>query len=64
MVTSELGGAADFATVAASGEAGDSAAAAKQLGYKQNFSHVSTGGGASLEMIENNGHLPGVDVLR
>ena len=24
----------------------------------------SLGGGASLEMIENDGHLPGVDVLR
>ncbi|MDY2914194.1 MAG: phosphoglycerate kinase [Candidatus Enteromonas sp.] len=43
---------------------GDSASAAKQLGYKSNFSHVSTGGGASLEMIETDGHLPGVDVLR
>ena len=43
---------------------GDSASAAKQLGYKKNFSHVSTGGGASLEMIETDGHLPGVDVLR
>ena len=43
---------------------GDSAAAIKQFGYKENFSHVSTGGGASLEMIENDGHLPGVDVLR
>ena len=43
---------------------GDSAAAIKQFGYKANFSHVSTGGGASLEMIENDGHLPGVDVLR
>ncbi|MCQ2800246.1 MAG: phosphoglycerate kinase [Bacilli bacterium] len=43
---------------------GDSASAAKALGYKQNFSHVSTGGGASLEMIENDGHLPGVDVLK
>ncbi len=42
---------------------GDSASAVKQFGYKQNFSHVSTGGGASLEMIENSGHLPGVDVL-
>ena len=43
---------------------GDSASAVKQFGYKQYFSHVSTGGGASLEMIENDGHLPGVDVLR
>lgn len=43
---------------------GDSASAVKQFGFKNDFSHVSTGGGASLEMIENNGHLPGVDVLR
>lgn len=43
---------------------GDSASAAKQLGYKKNFSHVSTGGGASLEMIETDGKLPGVEVLR
>ena len=42
---------------------GDSAAACKQFGYKDEFSHVSTGGGASLEMIENNGHLPGIDVI-
>ncbi|MCR5078511.1 MAG: phosphoglycerate kinase [Bacilli bacterium] len=43
---------------------GDSASAVKQFGFKESFSHVSTGGGASLEMIENDGHLPGVDVLR
>lgn len=43
---------------------GDSAAAVKQFGYKADFSHVSTGGGASLEMIQNDGHLPGVDVLK
>ena len=43
---------------------GDSASAVKQFGYKAEFSHVSTGGGASLEMIENDGHLPGVDVLK
>ena len=43
---------------------GDSASAAKKLGYKEKFSHVSTGGGASLEMIENDGHLPGIDVIK
>lgn len=43
---------------------GDSAAAIKEFGYKNQFSHVSTGGGASLEMIENDGHLPGVDIIK
>lgn len=34
-----------------------------QFGYKDQFSHVSTGGGASLELIEKDGHLPGIDVI-
>ena len=42
---------------------GDSAAAAKKLGYSKEFSHVSTGGGASLELIQNDGHLPGIDII-
>lgn len=42
---------------------GDSAAAAKKLGFADKFSHVSTGGGASLELIQNDGHLPGIDVI-
>ena len=42
---------------------GDSASAAAKFNYKEKFSHVSTGGGASLEMIENDGHLPGIDII-
>ncbi len=43
---------------------GDSAAAVAQFGYKSCFSHVSTGGGASLEMIENDGYLPGIEIIK
>ncbi|MFT7600890.1 MAG: phosphoglycerate kinase [Acidimicrobiales bacterium] len=42
---------------------GDSAAAAKQFGIDRDVDHVSTGGGASLELIER-GDLPGLEALR
>ena len=42
---------------------GDSAAAARRFGVDRDVDHVSTGGGASLELIER-GDLPGLAALR
>ena len=42
---------------------GDSAAAIAEFGMSREIDHISTGGGASLELLEN-GDLPGLEALR
>ena len=41
---------------------GDSASAVRKSGYDNHISHVSTGGGAALEMLSGN-MLPAVEAL-
>ena len=41
---------------------GDTSSAAINMGFKDDFTHISTGGGASLEMLSGN-PLPGINVI-
>ncbi|NDG84656.1 MAG: phosphoglycerate kinase [Proteobacteria bacterium] len=42
---------------------GDTVSAVTHAGYAEKFDHLSTGGGAALEYLEN-GSLPGIEILK
>ena len=41
---------------------GDTASSAIQFGFEHSFTHISTGGGASLELLEGK-KLPGINII-
>ena len=41
---------------------GDTASAIINMGYKEKMTHISTGGGASLELLEGK-NLPGIEII-